>query len=91
MRLLIRLLQAPIALYRLTLSPFLVPSCRFSPSCSAYALEALERHGPVRGLFLALRRLLRCHPVRWLGGREGYDPVPPRLDPSPCCGARERP
>lgn len=58
--------------YQLTLSPLLPPSCRFVPSCSAYALEALERHGARRGGWLALRRLARCHPFR----PGGYDPVP---------------
>jgi putative membrane protein insertion efficiency factor len=67
-----RLVQAPIHAYRLALSPLLGPRCRFYPSCSAYALEAIERHGPLRGLALALRRLARCHP--WHPG--GYDPVP---------------
>jgi putative membrane protein insertion efficiency factor len=72
-----RLLSLPIHLYRATLSPLLPPSCRFQPTCSAYALEALSRHGPIKGMWLAVRRLLRCHPVRWLGGRSGFDPVPP--------------
>ena len=78
MTLLIRVLQAPIHLYRLVIAPFLAPACRYHPSCSAYALEALEQHGPVRGLLLAVGRLLRCHPVRVLGGGDGLDPVPPR-------------
>ncbi len=71
-------LRAPILAYRYTLSPFLPPSCRFSPSCSAYALEALSRHGPVTGSWLALRRLARCHPFTILGSGSGYDPVPAR-------------
>ncbi len=77
-RLLTALLQAPIFAYRLFVSPLLPQSCRFLPTCSAYALEALEVHGPWRGSLLALRRLLRCHPVRWLGAGDGFDPVPPR-------------
>ncbi len=54
------------------ISPALPPACRFVPSCSAYAQEALERYGAARGSWLALRRLLRCHPF----GGSGYDPVP---------------
>lgn len=71
-------LSTPIHVYRYCLSPFLPPSCRFEPSCSAYALQALAAHGPLRGSLLTVRRLLRCHPVRWLGSGSGFDPVPPR-------------
>ena len=59
--------------YKLTLSPWFGRSCRFLPTCSDYAAEALIAHGPARGAWLAARRFLRCHP---LGGR-GFDPVPP--------------
>jgi putative membrane protein insertion efficiency factor len=62
-----------IKLYRLTISPVMPPVCRFTPTCSAYALEAVERHGAIRGGWLAARRLMRCRP--W--GPSGYDPVPP--------------
>lgn len=58
--------------YQLVLSPLLPASCRYFPSCSNYAIEALERHGAVRGSWLTARRLLRCHPFR----PGGYDPVP---------------
>lgn len=67
------LVALPVRAYRLFLSPWLGHSCRFQPTCSAYALEALERHGGFRGGWLTLRRLLRCNP--W--GGSGYDPVPP--------------
>lgn len=70
-------LSLPIRLYRGLISPILPRSCRFEPTCSAYALEALSTHGPVKGLYLAMRRLLRCHPITWLGGSSGFDPVPP--------------
>jgi putative membrane protein insertion efficiency factor len=66
-------IAALIRAYQLIVAPILPPSCRFYPSCSYYAAEAVELHGPWRGLVLALRRLLRCHP--W--GGSGYDPVPP--------------
>jgi putative membrane protein insertion efficiency factor len=65
-------LQATIRAYQLLVSPLLPPSCRFFPSCSEYAAEAVQRHGALRGVGLALRRLARCHP--W--GGSGYDPVP---------------
>jgi putative membrane protein insertion efficiency factor len=69
-------LCAPIHFYRYVLSPLSPPACRFQPTCSAYALEAIKTHGPVRGLMLALRRVGRCHPISWLGGSSGFDPVP---------------
>lgn len=72
-RLIAVLLALPIRLYRAVLSPLLPASCRFHPSCSAYALQALELHGPVRGLWLGARRLSRCHPFH----EGGLDPVPP--------------
>jgi putative membrane protein insertion efficiency factor len=73
MRFFANLLAAPIHLYRLLISPLLGPHCRFYPSCSSYALQALRAHGPFRGLLLTLSRLMRCHP--WSPG--GLDPVPP--------------
>ncbi|HEX6996519.1 MAG TPA: membrane protein insertion efficiency factor YidD [Gammaproteobacteria bacterium] len=67
-----RLLLAAIKLYQAALSPWMGRSCRFHPTCSAYAAEAVARHGAARGAWLALKRLGRCHP--W--GAFGYDPVP---------------
>ena len=72
----VALLSAPIRVYRVLISPLTPNACRFTPSCSAYALEALHLHGPVKGSWLALRRISRCHPVSWLGGSSGPDPVP---------------
>ncbi|MEX0286796.1 MAG: membrane protein insertion efficiency factor YidD [Paracoccaceae bacterium] len=66
----------PVRFYRLVLSPLLGQNCRYQPTCSAYALEALEKHGAVSGGWLAIRRISRCHP--W--GGTGYDPVPERRD-----------
>jgi len=71
-RLVARLLIGAILVYRYTLSPLLGPRCRYLPTCSAYALEAVQRHGPWRGGWLAIKRLCRCHP--W--GGAGHDPVP---------------
>lgn len=67
------LLKLPVHAYRLLVSPLIGPKCRYLPTCSAYALEALEQHGTVRGTWLALRRIARCHPF----GGSGFDPVPP--------------
>jgi putative membrane protein insertion efficiency factor len=72
----VAILSAPVMAFRYMLSPLLPRACRFHPSCSAYALEALEVHGPLKGSWLALWRLARCHPVTLLGGGSGYDPVP---------------
>ena len=66
------LLILPIRFYQRCISPLTPPACRFTPTCSQYAIEALQKHGPIRGLYLAIRRILRCHP--W--GGSGYDPVP---------------
>jgi putative membrane protein insertion efficiency factor len=75
-KLFVALLSAPIRFYRAVISPLMPPACRFEPSCSVYALEALKVHGPVKGLWLTARRLSRCHPISWLGGSSGFDPVP---------------
>ena len=67
------LVRGALRFYQLAVSPLVGPACRFYPSCSQYALEAVERFGVLRGAYLAARRLGRCHP--WHPG--GYDPVPP--------------
>ena len=73
-RWLVHALCMTVKAYQLVLSPVLPASCRFYPGCSDYALEALRRHGPLTGGWLAIRRILRCHP--W--GGDGIDPVPHR-------------
>lgn len=67
-----KLLILPIRFYQLAISPYTARSCRYHPTCSAYAVEAIQKHGVWRGSYLAARRLLSCHP--W--GGCGYDPVP---------------
>ncbi|HZG85094.1 membrane protein insertion efficiency factor YidD [Paenibacillus sp.] len=69
-----RVVQAPIHVYRKLISPLFPPTCRFYPTCSAYALEAIEVHGAARGSWLAAKRIARCHPFH----PGGIDPVPPR-------------
>lgn len=70
-----KFLRMLVRLYQLTLSPWVGRSCRFVPTCSNYAIEALEKYGAVKGTYLTIYRLLRCHP---LGGR-GLDPVPAKF------------
>lgn len=101
---LLYLFKGPVLLYRKVLSPLLGPSCRFYPTCSAYALEALDRHGAIKGAALAVRRFLSCHP--WFCG-QFYDPVPKTFTwrgvigynrsaaghekrPDECCGLHEK-
>lgn len=67
-----RIFILPIRFYQLCISPMLPASCRFVPTCSQYAIEAIMKHGIFRGSYIAIRRILRCHP--W--GGSGYDPVP---------------
>ncbi len=78
----------PVRAYRLLFSPWVGHGCRYQPTCSAYALEALEKHGAIKGTLLAARRVGRCHPL----GGSGYDPVPgadPGTDPDADPGAND--
>lgn len=69
-----RTVQLPIRFYRKFVSPLKPPTCRFAPTCSQYALEAIELHGAAKGTYLAVKRICKCHPFH----RGGFDPVPPR-------------
>lgn len=69
------LMILPLRFYRYFLSPMMAPSCRFQPTCSAYAIEALKKHGPFVGFWLSVRRIARCHPL----GGDGFDPVPEQV------------
>ena len=66
------LLLIPVYFYRVAISPHFQPSCRYTPTCSKYTIEALKKHGPIRGSYLSAKRILSCNP--W--GGSGYDPVP---------------
>ena len=72
MNLLQRLVILPVRIYQRAVSPLLPPACRYTPTCSQYMVEAVAKHGALKGLYLGIRRILRCHP--W--GGHGYDPVP---------------
>ena len=76
----------PVRAYRLIGSPWVGHNCRFQPTCSAYAMEALEKHGGLKGGWLALKRITRCHP--W--GGTGYDPVPEREQSGKGCGCSKQ-
>ena len=65
-----------IKIYQIIISPFIGQNCRYLPTCSEYFLESLNIHGPIKGSFLGTKRILRCHPIKMLGGKSGYDPVP---------------
>ncbi len=73
-RIISHLLLLPVYFYRAAISPLLPPVCRYTPTCSQYAIEAIKKHGPFNGLWLAIKRIARCHP--W--GGSGHDPVPPK-------------
>lgn len=74
-----RLFLLPIQFYRYFISPLMPPRCRYQPTCSAYAEEAIKRFGVIQGSCLAIKRISRCHPF----GKHGYDPVPSKITP-PC-------
>ena len=68
-----------IKTYQFLLSPLFGRSCRYLPTCSEYSIEALKVHGLFKGIYLSLKRILSCHPIKFLGGGEGFDPVSKKL------------
>jgi putative membrane protein insertion efficiency factor len=75
MNILTQILIGLIKGYKLIISPYLGPSCRYLPTCSEYSVEALKTYGLLKGTFISLKRILSCHPIKFLGGGEGFDPV----------------
>ena len=71
-----KLIISIIKIYRAIISPLFPPSRRYLPTCSEYSIDAIKDHGVLKGLFLGIKRILRCHPFNFLGGSNGYDPVP---------------
>jgi hypothetical protein len=71
-KLLVLILILPVRAYQILISPFFPPSCRYTPTCSSYCIEAIKKHGPITGIWLSAKRIARCNP--W--GGHGYDPVP---------------
>ena len=75
MNIFINILIKLIKAYKLLISPLLGNSCRYLPTCSEYSIEALKKFGLVKGVYMSLKRILSCHPIKLLGGGEGFDPV----------------
>ena len=79
MKIIANVLIGIIKIYKMVISPYLAPSCRYLPTCSNYAIECLKTHGLMKGLFKATKRILSCHPIKFLGGGEGFDPVTKKI------------
>ena len=75
MKIIVNILIGLIKTYKIFISPFLTPSCRYLPTCSEYTIDCLKTYGLRKGIFLSIKRILSCHPVKILGGGEGYDPI----------------
>ena len=75
MKIISNILIGLIKFYRMFISPYLTPSCRYLPTCSEYAIDCLKVYGLAKGFPKATKRILSCHPIKFLGGGEGYDPV----------------
>ena len=75
MKIISKILIGIIKIYKIIISPYLTPSCRYLPTCSDYAIDCLKMYGLIKGLGKATKRILSCHPIKFLGGGEGFDPV----------------
>ena len=75
MKIISKILIGIIKIYKIIISPYLAPSCRYLPTCSDYAIDCLKMYGLIKGLGKATKRILSCHPIKFLGGGEGLDPV----------------
>jgi putative membrane protein insertion efficiency factor len=75
MNILTKILIKLIKGYKLIISPLLGPSCRYQPTCSEYTIDALKEFGLIKGIFMSIKRILSCHPIKFLGGGDGFDPV----------------
>ena len=79
MNIISNILISLIKFYKMVISPYLTPSCRYLPTCSEYTIECLKTYGPIKGVSKITKRILSCHPIKMLGGGEGFDPVKKEL------------
>jgi len=75
MKIISNILIGIINIYKMIISPYLTPSCRYFPTCSEYTIECLKTYGLAKGVLKSIKRILSCHPIKMLGGGEGFDPV----------------
>jgi len=74
-----RILINILKFYKMVISPYVTPSCRYLPTCSEYAIDCIKAYGPIKGIAKSTKRILSCHPIKSLGGSEGFDPVIKKL------------
>ena len=79
MKIISNILIGLINIYKMIISPYLTPSCRYLPTCSEYTIECLKTYGLIKGISKSTKRILSCHPIKILGGGEGFDPVDKEL------------
>ena len=80
MNIISKILIGLIKFYKMVISPYLTPSCRYLPTCSEYTIECLRTYGLTKGISKSIKRILSCHPIKILGGGEGFDPVNKELE-----------